>query len=54
MKLDLLTIAAHPDDAELTCGGTLIGMAAARLSHRRPRFDARRNGNAGDTGNTPS
>jgi len=23
MKLDLLAIAAHPDDAELTCGGTL-------------------------------
>ena len=27
MKLDLLTIAAHPDDVELTCGGTLIKMA---------------------------
>jgi bacillithiol biosynthesis deacetylase BshB1 len=27
MKLDLLVIAAHPDDAELTCGGTLIKMA---------------------------
>jgi N-acetylglucosamine malate deacetylase 1 len=27
MKLDLLAIAAHPDDAELTCGGTLIKMA---------------------------
>jgi len=26
MKLDLLAIAAHPDDAELTCGGTLIKM----------------------------
>ena len=26
MKLDLLAIAAHPDDAELTCGGTLIRM----------------------------
>ncbi len=24
MKLDLLAIAAHPDDVELTCGGTLI------------------------------
>ena len=24
MKLDLLAIAAHPDDIELTCGGTLI------------------------------
>jgi bacillithiol biosynthesis deacetylase BshB1 len=27
MRLDLLAIAAHPDDAELTCGGTLIKMA---------------------------
>jgi bacillithiol biosynthesis deacetylase BshB1 len=27
MKLDLLVIAAHPDDAELTCGGTLLKMA---------------------------
>lgn len=26
MKLDLLAIAAHPDDAELSCGGTLIKM----------------------------
>jgi bacillithiol biosynthesis deacetylase BshB1 len=28
MKLDLLAIAAHPDDVELTCGGTLMKMAA--------------------------
>jgi bacillithiol biosynthesis deacetylase BshB1 len=28
MKLDLLVIAAHPDDAELTSGGTLLKMAA--------------------------
>jgi len=27
MKLDLLAIAAHPDDVELTCGGTLIKTA---------------------------
>jgi bacillithiol biosynthesis deacetylase BshB1 len=27
MKLDLLVIAAHPDDAELTSGGTLLKMA---------------------------
>src|SRR6266852_1195488 len=27
MKLDLLAIAAHPDDVELICGGTLIKMA---------------------------
>lgn len=26
MRLDLLAIAAHPDDAELTCGGTLLKM----------------------------
>jgi len=28
-KLDLLVIAAHPDDAELTSGGTLLAMAEA-------------------------
>jgi N-acetylglucosamine malate deacetylase 1 len=28
MKLDLLAIAAHPDDVELTCGGTLLKMGA--------------------------
>ena len=27
MKIDLLVIAAHPDDAELTSGGTLLRMA---------------------------
>ena len=27
MRLDLLAIAAHPDDVELTCGGTLLKMA---------------------------
>jgi bacillithiol biosynthesis deacetylase BshB1 len=27
MKLDLLAIAAHPDDVELTCGGTLLSAA---------------------------
>src|SRR3990170_2273023 len=27
MRLNLLAIAAHPDDVELTCGGTLIKMA---------------------------
>jgi len=27
MNLDILAIAAHPDDIEQTCGGTLIGMA---------------------------
>lgn len=32
MKLDLLAIAAHPDDVELTCGGTVI--KAAQLGHK--------------------
>jgi N-acetylglucosamine malate deacetylase 1 len=32
MHLDLLAIAAHPDDAELTCGGTLA--TAVRQGHR--------------------
>jgi LmbE family N-acetylglucosaminyl deacetylase len=26
-SLDVLAIAAHPDDVEQTCGGTLIRMA---------------------------
>lgn len=29
MKLDILAVAAHPDDVELTCGGTLLKMAQA-------------------------
>jgi N-acetylglucosamine malate deacetylase 1 len=29
MKIDLLAIAPHPDDVELTCGGTMIRMAQA-------------------------
>src|SRR6201997_3933600 len=29
MKLDLLAIAPHPDDVELTCGGTMLQMAQA-------------------------
>ncbi len=32
MTLDLLAIAAHPDDVELTCGGTLIKMV--KLGYR--------------------
>jgi len=32
MHVDLLAIAAHPDDAELTCGGTLA--LAVRQGHR--------------------
>src|SRR5271154_657608 len=27
MKIDLLAIAAHPDDVELTCGGTILKTA---------------------------
>jgi len=27
MTLDILAIAAHPDDVELTCGGTLLKSA---------------------------
>ncbi|TAE47642.1 MAG: bacillithiol biosynthesis deacetylase BshB1, partial [Bacteroidetes bacterium] len=29
MKLDLLVIVAHPDDAELGCAGLLLQMKAA-------------------------
>jgi bacillithiol biosynthesis deacetylase BshB1 len=29
MELDILSITAHPDDTELTCGGTVIKMAEA-------------------------
>jgi bacillithiol biosynthesis deacetylase BshB1 len=29
MQLDVLSIAAHPDDTELTCGGTVIKMVEA-------------------------
>ena len=29
MELDILSIVAHPDDTELTCGGTVIKMAEA-------------------------
>jgi len=29
MQLDVLSIAAHPDDTELTCGGTVIKMVQA-------------------------
>jgi LmbE family N-acetylglucosaminyl deacetylase len=30
--VDLLAIAAHPDDVEQTCGGTLLRMAEAGYS----------------------
>ncbi len=32
MKLDILALAAHPDDIELSCGGTLVKMA--KLGHK--------------------
>jgi N-acetylglucosamine malate deacetylase 1 len=28
LKLDILAFAAHPDDAELSCGGTLLAQKA--------------------------
>ncbi|HEY4580088.1 MAG TPA: bacillithiol biosynthesis deacetylase BshB1 [Candidatus Acidoferrales bacterium] len=37
MRLDLLAIAAHRDDVELTCGGTLI--KSARLGYRTGILD---------------
>lgn len=50
MKLDLLAIAAHPDDAELTCGGTLA--AAARQGYRVGIVDLVA-GEAGTRGSAP-
>ena len=44
MKVDVLAIAAHPDDAELTSGGTLLAMAEA--GHRTGILDLTR----GETG----
>ena len=37
LHLDLLAIAAHPDDVELTCGGTLLKMA--QLGHKTGILD---------------
>lgn len=44
MRVDLLAIAAHPDDAELTCGGTLA--LAAKQGYRAGILDLV----AGETG----
>src|SRR4029077_3643813 len=40
MKLDVLAIAAHPDDVELTCGGTMVKMA--RMGYRTGILDLTR------------
>ncbi len=40
MRLDILAIAAHPDDVELTCGGTLI--KAAQQGYRTGILDLTR------------
>jgi len=48
MHVDLLAIAAHPDDAELTCGGTLA--MAVRQGHRVGILDLV----AGETGTSGS
>ncbi len=48
MHVDLLAIAAHPDDAELTCGGTLA--LAVRQGHRAAILDLV----AGETGTSGS
>ena len=40
MTLDLLAIAAHPDDVELTCGGTLL--KAAQVGYRTGIIDLTR------------
>ena len=39
-KLDLLAIVAHPDDAELSCGGTLA--SAVRRGYRAGILDLTR------------
>ena len=48
MKLDLLAIAPHPDDVELTCGGTMLKMAQA--GYRTGILDLTR-GETGTRGN---
>ena len=48
MRLDLLAIAAHPDDVELSCGGTLLKDGAAGLQDRDSRLDRGGDGHAGN------
>ncbi len=52
MKLDILAIAAHPDDVELTCGGTLLESRRSGLQDGHPGPDRGRDGNAGNAGDT--
>jgi bacillithiol biosynthesis deacetylase BshB1 len=47
VKLDVLAIAAHPDDTEITCGGTLLKLAA--IGRRTGALDLAR-GEAGTFG----
>jgi len=49
MKLDLLAIAAHSDDVELTCGGTLLKARRTRLQDGHPGSDRWRDGNTRDS-----
>lgn len=51
MQLDLLAIAAHPDDVELTCGGTIIKMA--QFGHKVGVIDLTR-GEMGTRGSAPT
>ena len=49
MKLDILAIAVHPDDAELSCSGTLIkhikaGKKAGVIDLTRGELGTRGNG----------
>ena len=50
MKLDVLSITAHPDDTELTCGGTVIKMADAGYKVGLLDLTA---GESGTRGNAP-
>src|SRR5439155_2730323 len=49
-KLNILAIAAHRDDSEQTCGGTLLKMA--QLGHRTGILDLTR-GEMGTRGSEP-